>query len=240
LIILNKNVNIFIVGDDKMNAKTKVMIPNILTASRLVLTPIIIILGNLKLYTLTIILIIIGAITDLFDGKLARKFNTVTEFGAKLDAVSDKVFAIGLIACLISKFKLFIVLLIFEILIGLFNLYAYKKTNNIKSLRIGKIKTTFLFITVVIGFLMVFFNLFKGLINGFIIATINLQILSFISYVIYFYDCNKNKEIEESIINDKTNTRVKIYDIEKEEKKEELDSDTKVLQNIKDIFIDKN
>ena len=95
-----------------MNAKAKVLIPNILTLSRLILTPIIIILGLLKKYKISLILVIIACITDLFDGKLARKWNTVTKTGAKLDALCDKIFAIGLIACLINKFKIFIPLLI--------------------------------------------------------------------------------------------------------------------------------
>lgn len=222
-----------------MSAKNKVLIPNILTLSRIILTPIIIILGITKNYKLAIILIAIAAITDFFDGKLARKWNSVTEFGAKLDAIADKIFAIGLIACLINKSNLFIALLIFEIIIGLFNFYSYHKTKNIKSLMIGKIKTALLFITVIVGFCSVFFNLFDNIINGFIICTLNIQVLSLISYIIYYYDISKNIQIEEAIIQDKTDTRTKIYDIEKKEIDEEDEmGHTKVLNHIKDIFFD--
>lgn len=224
-----------------MNAKAKVLIPNILTLSRLILTPIIIILGLLKKYKISLILVIIACITDLFDGKLARKWNTVTKTGAKLDALCDKIFAIGLVACLINKFKIFIPLLILESIIGLFNLFAYYKTNSNDSLMIGKIKTNFLFITISLGFSTLFTKFFTKLIPGFSIMTINIQILTFISYIINFYDNMKNKKLEEAIIKDKDTTRVKIYEppLEKKEPKE-FSSDTKVLKNIKDVFLDED
>lgn len=224
-----------------MSPKAKVVIPNILTLSRLVLTPIIIVLGLTKNYTIALILVVIASITDMFDGKLARKWNTVTTTGAKLDAICDKIFAIGLIACLINKFKNFIPLLIFEAIIGILNLFIYYKIRKTKSLMIGKIKTTFLFITISLGFSTLFTDLFVKIITGFSYATLNIQVLTFISYIVYFYDISKNKQIEESIINDKDDTRVKIYDIESEKKEpKEFSSDTKVLNHIKDIFLDED
>ena len=110
---------------------------------------------------------------------------------------------------------------------------------------IGKIKTTFLFITISLGFSTLFTNLFVKIIPGFAVATLNIQILTFISYIIYFYDTMKNKQIEETIVKDKDETRTKIYDIEEESKKEkkelkEFSSDTKILKNIKDIFLDED
>lgn len=228
-----------------MSPKAKVIIPNALTLSRLIFTPIIIALGITKNYKIALILVIIACITDMFDGKLARRWNTVTETGAKLDAICDKIFAIGLIACLLNKFSVFIPLIIFEAIIGLFNLFKYYKTKKTKSLMIGKIKTTFLFITISLGFSTLFTNLFIKIIPGFAVATLNIQILTFISYIVHFYDIIKNKKVEEAIVNDKDETRTKIYDIDEEIKKEkketkEFSSDTKILNHIKDIFLDED
>ena len=55
----------------------------------------------------------------------------------------------------------------------------------------------------------------------------------------------KNKKIEETIVKDKDETRTKIYDIDEEIKKEkketkEFSSDTKILNHIKDIFLDED
>lgn len=224
-----------------MNPKAKVMIPNILTLSRLILTPIIIILGIIKNYKLALILVVIACITDMFDGKLARKWNTVTKTGAKLDTISDKIFAIGLTTCLIRKFKIFIPLMILEIIIGLFNLFAYFKTNKVKSLMIGKIKTVFLFTTVSIGFLNIFIKELYSIVLGLGFATLNIQVLSLISYIVNFYDNIKNKELEVAIVKDKEDTRTKIFNIEEHEvREEEINSDTKVLNHIKDIFLEKD
>lgn len=226
-----------------MSPKFKLLLPNILTLSRLILTPVIIILGLTKHYNIALIFILIASITDLFDGKLARKWNTTTEFGAKLDGLCDKLFAIGITACLITKNNLFILLLIGEAIIGLFNVFAYYKTKNYETLMIGKIKTAILFTTVAIGFSSLFIKGIDKVIIGLILTTFNIQLLTLLSYIINFYDNSKNHELEEAIVNDKEETRTKIYDIEKIEKNNEEDneytSDTKILNHIKDIFLDK-
>ena len=220
-----------------MSPKMKVMIPNILTLTRAVLSPVVIICAVCKNYKLALVFAIIAAITDLFDGKLARKWNTVTDTGAKLDALCDKIFSISLTICLITKFTIFIPILIFEALIGLFNLYIYKTTKICNSLIIGKIKSTVLFVTIVIGYFALF-NKINNILLGFAFMTINIQVLTLISYIINYYDEIKNEEVEEAIVNDKNKTRSKIFDIEEYEKPKEKDmeSDTKVLNTIKDIF----
>lgn len=223
-----------------MNPKLKVMIPNILTLSRVVFTPIIIILGLTKNFKAALIFVIIASITDLFDGKLARKWNTTTNYGARLDALCDKIFAIGLIACLLSKFKVFIPLLILECIIGLFNLFVYSKTKKAESIMIGKIKTTVLFITVSLGFAALLLKIPNFLINGFVMLTLNIQFLTLISYIVKFYDNYKNKQIEESILKDREETRTKIFDVEEKKEAKEFSSDTKVLNHIKDIFLDED
>ncbi len=222
-----------------MNPKMKILIPNILTLTRAVFSPIVIILAVCKNYKLALVFAIIAAITDLFDGKLARRWNTVTETGAKLDALCDKIFSISLTICLITKFKMFIPILISEFIIGLFNLYIFSKSKTCNTLMIGKIKSTILFTTIVVGYFALF-NKIDNILLGFIFMTINIQVLTIISYVISYYDNVKNKEVEESIVNDKSNTRSKVFDIEEYEKPKEVDieSDTKVLDTIQDIFKD--
>jgi cardiolipin synthase len=231
-------VIIFNIGDG-MSPKAKVIIPNILTLIRLIVSPIIIFLCIAKNYKVALILVVIACITDLFDGKLARKWNTVTDLGAKLDAGCDKAFGMCLTICLITKFNFFIPVLILEGLIGLFNLIVFLKTKLHSTLMIGKIKTTFLYVTFSIGFFG-FFNKIDNIILGFVLMTINIQVLTLISYILSAYDEYKNNKIEQAIVNDKTDTRVKIFDIEEVEKKEEKEfsSDTKVLNQIKDIFLD--
>ena len=205
-------------------------IPNILTMTRIVLTPVIIILGLLNKTNLVIIFAIICALTDMLDGKLARKWNVISRKGAKLDTIADKIFGIGIIISLIRKKHLLIYLLILEIIIAITNLYYYYSTNKVESLMIGKIKTTFLFCSIIFCMISLYFKIDGGLTNGFIYATINLQILCLVQYFLNFLD-NKNpitvennlthqkimnEEIEKTIeINNLTDLIEKYSEIEK-------------------------
>lgn len=158
----------------------KRQIPNILTASRLI-APLFIIppIMHEKMILAGIILGIF-ALTDLFDGKLARKFNCVSEFGIKLDAICDKFFVLGISIPAIYKNKLLILILFIELLISIVNISFESIGIKVRSTMIGKIKTTILSITLVISYL------YKKKIVLFISSTITiiLQIITFIKYII--------------------------------------------------------
>lgn len=212
-----------------MDNKYKAMIPNILTISRIVLTPIIIILGLTKNYLPMVIVAIIAAITDLLDGTLARKWNVISLKGAKLDAVADKVFAIGIVGGLINKFNILVFILILEIILGLSNLFYHYKTNKTESLLIGKIKTTTLFITIIFCLLSLIIKNLNEIILGFGYVTINLQVLSIISYLINFINNIKNKP---SINDNEMHNEI----MNNDEYKNDFDlEDTIVLDNIQEL-----
>ncbi len=167
-------------------------IPNILTSIRIISIPFIVTLFTLDRIDLAIIIAFFTAITDCFDGYIARKFNVQSEFGAKLDAVSDKFFAIGLLITLSIKFPILLISLILEIIISMINLYLHFKYKKTKSLLIGKIKTWFLFLNVIMGFISCFNSNFILIMNIILIITITLQIISIIFYIINGY---KQKEV---------------------------------------------
>lgn len=215
-----------------MSPKLKVLIPNILTAIRLIAAPIVIVLAALKLYLPAFIVLILACVTDFFDGKLARKWKTVTTFGAKLDCIADKVLSISMIIFLTLKFKLYAIILILECIIGIFNIYSYVKTERVKSLWIGKVKTTVVFFTLLFGFLYLVNNNLKDVLVGLIYMSANLQILSFISYIYLYYDNSVNEKIEKSIENDKTKRRSHIFDVE------EYDEYNKISDPVSDETIE--
>lgn len=85
---------------------------NILTVARLFMLPIIIALffaeeawGGIAIW-LCLLIYAIAAITDFFDGYIARKFNQITEFGTFLDPISDKVFVSTLLILLVAFGKI--------------------------------------------------------------------------------------------------------------------------------------
>ena len=81
-------------------------LPNKLSLTRLIIAPIMIFfyLANFIPYGKFIAcgLFIIGAITDFLDGKIARKYNLITNLGKFLDPIADKLLvtsALVLVAC---------------------------------------------------------------------------------------------------------------------------------------------
>ena len=63
--------------------------PNILSASRIVIAPVLIYCAWAGHKNLFIIFLVISLLSDALDGFLARKLNAVTEAGAKLDSIGD-------------------------------------------------------------------------------------------------------------------------------------------------------
>ena len=87
-------------------------------------------------------LFIIGLVTDLIDGPIARGIGKVTEFGAMLDSASDRllIMPIAIYSLLQYQKWLLFVLILTEILNGIFSLYYSSKEAYLKSNIFGKIK----------------------------------------------------------------------------------------------------
>lgn len=171
----------------------KKIIPNILTISRLLVIPLVLYLGvNQQILPLVIIAAFV-ALTDFLDGKLARKWNVTSELGAKLDTIGDKCLAFSLLIILVVDNRLFFYVFVLECLIALFNIYAFYKTKIVESLLIGKIKTWFIFITILMGFLNILFIHIKFPVNLFVILTALLQMVSLGRYI-HVYHENKGEK----------------------------------------------
>lgn len=141
-------------------------------------------------------------LTDLIDGFLARKFKVSTFFGSSMDALSDKMLGIISLGILSSVSNLMIIPLIIEILILLVNIIAYKNNANIKSSRIGKIKTWALGISVIGSFIVALYdNNSVEYISYLAALATTFDILTLIDYIGHAYAAfkDKNKVI---VIND--------------------------------------
>lgn len=87
----------------------KLNLPNKLTVLRLLLVPIVMVFilypsltGNNPVIQALVcaLLFIVTAITDFIDGKIARKYNLITDFGKFMDPVADKFMVIGTLLCI--------------------------------------------------------------------------------------------------------------------------------------------
>ena len=92
-------------------------------------------------------LFVIASLTDLLDGKIARKYNLVTTFGKFMDPLADKLLVCSAMICLVEMGRIpaWIVIIIIsrEFIISGFRLVASDKGVVIAASWWGKFKTTF-------------------------------------------------------------------------------------------------
>lgn len=91
--------------------------PNQLTVARIILTPVFFFLflaDDVLLKQISIVVFVLAALTDWYDGWLARKFNYITQWGKFLDPLADKVLtsAAFIAFSLIGMFPMWMVVLI--------------------------------------------------------------------------------------------------------------------------------
>lgn len=213
------------------NKKTrKKQIPNILTASRL-LSPFFLIptalTGNLLL---TGIFTGMFALTDAFDGYFARKFNASSEFGRKLDPITDKVFAGSLLIPLAVFNPLILINILGEVIISISSVKSQILGKEPHTVFLGKIKTTFLYTTIALSYLTLAVSLNNSLVNFLISFTAMLQGASFIKYN-YPQKIENNNE-PSLIINESKNIPTQEMHEQKEKKLDPKKiSDWKVFRN---------
>ena len=184
--------------------RIKLQIPNILTRSR-ILAPFILvpctIVGNFALATIIIALL---GLTDCLDGFLARKWNATSNYGQKLDAVSDKLFAIGIASpILITNPLLILPTILLETIIGSINFKSQIKGNNPKSTLLGKFKTTVLYVFLASIYLTKALNIPLSLFT-LTCGTNILQLGTAVQYYIIDKKKESNKKEEEKEENTKT------------------------------------
>ena len=93
----------------KWKASDWYTIPNLLGYFRILLIPVFAWLylqaeTSQECFTAALVIGLSG-LTDLFDGKIARKFNQVTELGKFLDPVADKLTLGVIIVCLATRYR---------------------------------------------------------------------------------------------------------------------------------------
>ena len=134
-------------------------LPNKLTVLRVVLVPffvaaLLISKSVEPMKWAALVLFIVASLTDLLDGKIARKYNLVTTFGKFMDPLADKVLTISGMICLIELRRIpsWIVVIIVarEFIISGFRLIATEHGIVIAANYWGKFKTTFQMIMIIL------------------------------------------------------------------------------------------
>ena len=135
-------------------------LPNKLTILRVILIPFFLAAllwdggQNQTLRYVSAAIFIVASLTDMLDGKIARKYNLVTNFGKFMDPLADKLLVCSALICLIELGQLpsWMVIMIIsrEFIISGFRLVASDNGVVIAASYWGKFKTTFQMIAVVL------------------------------------------------------------------------------------------
>ena len=103
---------------------------------------------------IAVAIFIVASLTDLLDGKIARKYNLVTDFGKFMDPLADKLLVCAAMICLIETGQLaawiVIVIISREFIISGFRLVAADNGVVIAASYWGKFKTTFQMLMVIV------------------------------------------------------------------------------------------
>ena len=173
-------------------------LPNKLTILRTILIPFFLIFiytdfwGKGNAY-IAVAIFIIASLTDLLDGKIARKYNLVTNFGKFMDPLADKLLVCSALIALVDLGKLagwiVIVIIAREFIISGFRLVASDNGVVIAASYWGKIKTVcqmLMIIWLILDLELPFYHLIGQVL---IYVSLILTIISLADYIA------KNKEV---------------------------------------------
>ena len=167
-------------------------LPNKLTVLRVIMIPFFVAAllydggANQNMRYVAAALFIIASLTDMLDGKIARKYNLVTNFGKFMDPLADKLLVCSALICMIELRELpawmVIIIISREFIISGFRLVASDNGVVIAASYWGKFKTTFQ----MIGVVLLIFNLpALSMVTTIVIwIALALTVISLVDYVV--------------------------------------------------------
>ena len=173
-------------------------LPNKLTLFRVILIPFFVffmLAPNMTGYNnyIAVAIFIVASLTDLLDGKIARKYNLVTNFGKFMDPLADKLLVCSAMICLIQTGALdawiVVVIIAREFIISGFRLIASDNGVVIAASYWGKFKTTFQMIMVIVLILNIPHPVFQIMGTVLIYISLILTVVSLVDYIV------KNKDV---------------------------------------------
>ena len=173
-------------------------LPNKLTIFRVILIPFFVFFLLAPYFPgygkyIAVAIFIVASLTDLADGKIARKYNLVTNFGKFMDPLADKLLVCSAMICLVETKKLaaWIVIIIIarEFIISGFRLVASDNGVVIAASYWGKFKTTFQML-MIIALILDFSNKYFQILSTVLVyVALILTVVSLIDYIV------KNKNV---------------------------------------------
>ena len=124
------------------------VLPNQLTILRIILTPVFLYLflsGDPLLIQISLVVFFIAALTDWYDGWLARKFNYITDWGKFWDPLADKILTssafVGFVFVDLLPLWMVLLIIIRDLMITLLRVFAESRGYNFVTSYYAKWKT---------------------------------------------------------------------------------------------------
>ena len=153
-------------------------VPNVLSFVRIILTPLFLwlLFQEGSLLFLSVLIFTVAALTDSYDGYIARRFGQVTELGNFLDPIADKILIFSTFYAFYVKELVslwFVVLLIVrDTMVTVLRLFMVRRGKSLVTSKLGKWKTVMQFIAIYLIFIHLLceeFNYFPILYEGMIV-----------------------------------------------------------------------
>lgn len=176
---------------NRLKKENILTIPNLLSLIRILLIPVIIWLYSVEeAYLPTILVIALSGFTDIIDGKIARKFNMVSDVGKVLDPIADKLTQAVLVICLMARYPRMRALLslfaVKECLMLLWGYWTLKRTDTINSAKwYGKLSTVVLYAVMMV--LILFVDIPEAGANALMLLCGGMMLLSLVLYGRFYH-----------------------------------------------------
>ena len=125
-------------------------LPNQLTILRIILTPIFLYLflsNDPLLIQISLVVFLVAALTDWYDGWLARKFNYITDWGKFWDPLADKILTstafLGFVFVGLLDLWMVVLIVLRDLIVTLLRIYAESRGYNFVTSYYAKWKTVF-------------------------------------------------------------------------------------------------
>ena len=164
-------------------------LPNKLTIARIIAVPFFIAAYYLEWHLVAFLIFIAASFTDMLDGKIARKYNLVTNFGKIMDPLADKVLVYSAFCLMVPDPVpgwMLIIILAREFLVAGVRTVAASEGIVIAAAMSGKIKTVLQMVAVCMLLIAPVINSSWFLILGKIVlwAALVMTVISGVQYVV--------------------------------------------------------
>ena len=167
-------------------------LPNIISFFRILLVPVFLYVYHMDIQSKSLYLgaiLIVSGISDMADGRIARKFDMVSELGKVLDPIADKLTQLSLLLCLLTKYAVarivFGIFLTKEILVAAVGYKVIRMQGKNEGAKwYGKVSTVIFYVVTIV--LVIFDGISEVCANALLMTSGAAIIAAFCGYMLLF------------------------------------------------------